>query len=147
MNRFWKNWLTVWCWGVLAFGVVLALAASPATDAAPRVVLALIGGDPAVAAILDEPAGRFAYGLLGAVTMGWALTLMVLCTLAHAVGSAQAWRAVTGAVLSWYVIDSAISVMLGFPLNAVSNTLIAALFLAPVLGSGVMRGDGRPVAA
>ena len=50
----------------------------------------------------------------------------------------RAWRGIAAGVCAWFAIDSTISVVTGFPLNAVSNTLIIAMLLAPVPGSGVL---------
>lgn len=141
MNGFWKNWLVVWCWGVLAFGVVLALAAVPAASGYTRLVITTLGGDPA---LLDQPALQFAFGLQGALSIGWALTMMALVNVAD---SAPVWRALTVSVAVWYVIDSVISVVTGFPLNAVSNTLLMVAFLTPMLASGTLRGGGRVATA
>ena len=137
MNGFWKTWMRVWCWGVLAFGAVLALAAVPALDAAPRWVLDLLGGDPAM---LDQPAFRFAFGLQGALTLGWGLTMIAMIRIADT-GGAPVWRSLTTSLLTWYVIDSLISLSTGFPLNAVSNTLLTVGYLAPVLASGRLRAQ------
>jgi hypothetical protein len=137
MGGFWKTWMTVWCWGVLVFGAVLALAATPATDAPARAVLGLLGGGPAGAALLDQDAMRFGLGIQGALSIGWALTLLAARDVADAAGG-RAWRGIAAGVCAWFAIDSTISVVTGFPLNAVSNTLIIAMFLAPVLGSGVL---------
>ncbi len=137
MSGFWKTWMRVWCWAVLAFGAVLVLAAVPALDAAPRLALGLVGGDPV---LLDLPTMRFAFGLMGALTLGWGVSMMAMVALAHTHG-APVWRSLTASVLVWYVIDSAISVLTGFPLNAVSNTLLTVGYLIPVLVTGVQRVD------
>lgn len=138
MRGFWKTWMTVWSWGVLAFGLVLTLSAVPALDAAPRFVLALIGGDPALAALLDQPVMRFAFGLQGALTLGWGFTMIAMIRLADT-GGAPVWRSLTAAFLTWYVVDSLISISTGFPLNAVSNTLLTVGYLIPVLATGALK--------
>ncbi len=51
---------------------------------------------------------------------------------------AQIWREITAAISVWYVVDCAISLGTGFPLNAVSNTILIIGYLIPVLGSGVL---------
>ena len=137
MHGFWKNWMTAWCWLVLVFGVVLALVATPMTDAAVRFVFALISRDPSSDTILAQPPMRFAIGLQGALTIGWALTIFGMARAAETSGAAV-WRALTVSLVAWYVIDSAISVLTGFPLNALSNTLLMSGYLAPVLSSGVL---------
>ena len=138
MTGVWKIWMRVWFGAALLFGAALSLAAVPAADGPARWLLATIGGDPALAAMLDQPVMRFAFGLQGALTIGWMLTLMAAVQGAEAVGPAL-WRKILVAMLAWYVIDGAISVMTGFPMNAVSNTLLTIGFLIPVLGSGVLR--------
>ena len=138
MTGLWKTWMRMWYAATLLFGAVLALAAIPGLDAPGRWLMATVSGDPAMAGLLDEPAMRFAVGLMGALTIGWVLTLMAAVQGAEAVGPAL-WRRILVAMLAWYVIDSTISVMTGFGLNAVSNTLLTIGFLIPVFGSGVLR--------
>lgn len=138
MSGVWKIWMRVWFALALLFGAVLALAAVPGLDGPGRWLMATVSGDPATAAMLDQPAMRFSVGLTGALTIGWILTLMAAVQGAEAVGPTL-WRKIALAVLAWYVIDSAISVMTGFGLNAVSNTLLTIGFLIPVFASGVLR--------
>jgi hypothetical protein len=135
MTGVWKSGMAAWCWLVIVFGAVLTTATFPVTDAPARLVMGVISGAPAS---FDDNALRFAFGLMGALTIGWGMTVQAL--LRHDVGT-PVWRGVTVAVLVWYVVDSAASVATGFPLNAVSNTLITALFLACVAGSGVWRQE------
>jgi hypothetical protein len=130
MRGFWKNWMLAWCGGAMIFGLVLAGAATPATDGAARMAIALLDG-PA----LDSQAVRFGIGLQGALTIGWAFAILA------AVPERAPWRLITLGMIVWYVIDSAISVVTGVALNALSNTLLVAAFLPPVLGSGVLRRD------
>jgi hypothetical protein len=145
MNGFWKNWLTVWCWGVIAFGAVLVLVAVPAADGPARLVYAMVGGGRPEAGMFDLPSMRFAFALQGALTIGWTLTMMGLVRAASVVG-APAWRALTLSLLVWFVIDSAASIGTGFPLNAVSNSVLLVSFLVPILATGVLRGGAVAMA-
>lgn len=138
MTQFWKAWLTVWCFGVLVFGALLVTAAVPGFDGAIRGLVILFSGGSVDAAALDQPIVRFGLGLQGALTIGWALTIFPLLRAADALG-APVWRALTFAMLVWYVIDSAISIATGVALNAVSNTVLMVAFLIPVLASGALR--------
>ena len=140
MTRFWRIWLDVWCLAVGAFGIVLIGGAFAATDGPARAVLAIINP----AADLDfSPTLRFALALMGAVTLGWSITLGAAIRAADALGTAGApvWRMVTWSVVGWYVIDSSLSVATGFALNAVSNSVLLAGYLLPVLRSGVLTSD------
>jgi len=126
--------MQVWCWGVFAFGVLLTTAAIPPIDGLVRTLYTLFsGGGENAAAFATDPV-RFGLGLQGALTIGWALTLMAAIRT-----SAPIWRELTLALVVWYVIDSAISVSTGFGLNAVSNTLLMVAYLIPVLASGALK--------
>ena len=140
MHGFWKHWMTVWCWGVFVFGAALASAAFPATDAIARTLYDVIGARTHGPDFFEAEGMRFSIGLMGAVSMGWALTMLATVQAANVVG-APVWRGLTGALLLWFVVDSAISVATGYPFNAASNTLLMAGYLAPLLGSGVLK-DG-----
>ncbi|MBY0568908.1 MAG: hypothetical protein K2P70_16450 [Hyphomonadaceae bacterium] len=138
MSKFWTGWLNVWCAVVLAFGAFLALAAVPALDGGVRLVLSLFSGGSVPPEALDQPIVRFGIGLQGALTLGWGLTMMALIDAAKTLG-APMWRKLTIALVVWYVVDSAISIVTGLTLNAGSNTVLMAGYLIPVLVSGVLR--------
>lgn len=140
MNRLWQNWLTLWAWGVVLFGAVLSAGAFAATDGAARGVFALIGNP---FPLVPDPHHRFAVGLMGAVSIGWGLTYLVLFKALNGLDLARAaplWRAALVASAAWFVIDSAISIATGFGLNAVSNCLLMVLLLVPLVRSGALRG-------
>ena len=128
----------VWCLGVLMFGVVLALVAVPGADGFARLIFVTFSSDPSNAALFDQQAMRFALGLQGALTIGWALTMYGMMNAAD-VGGAPVWRWLTTSLIIWYVIDGSISVSTGFALNAVSNTVLIVTYLAAILGAGVLR--------
>ena len=134
MRGFWASWMRVWCWGVFAFGVLLTTAAIPPIDGLVEVLYTLFsGGGENAEAFATNPV-RFGLGLQGALTIGWALTLMAAIRT-----GAPVWRELTLALALWYVVDSAISVSTGFALNAVSNTALMIAYLTPVLASGALR--------
>lgn len=138
MTGIWKNWMTVWAWGVVAFGVLLATGAFPGLDGAARNLLTVFGNLPAGEAIFDARTTRFSVGLMGAVTIGWGLTIVFLLPVIFAAGP-KGWRALTLALVVWYVIDCFISISTGFAANAVSNTALAIAYFIPVLASGALR--------
>ena len=139
MSNFWKNWLTLWGWGVIAFGAILALFAFPATELPSRLFYELIGNP-----VPDAPDRhfRFAMGLMGCISMGWGLTMLTCFRAAWMLAPAQAcavWRGFTFAAFFWFVTDSIASIYNGFPMNAVSNTVLIGLYGVAVVQSGVMR--------
>lgn len=140
MTDFWRNWLTAVCGAIGAFGLILIGAASEPTDGPARAVFGLM--NPEATLVFDDTL-RFALGLLGAVTLGWSVTLLAATRAADRLGAtgAPTWRLIVGGVLGWYVIDSVISVATGFALNAISNTLFTAALLLPVLRCGLLGGN------
>lgn len=141
MSGFWRKWLSVWCWAVGLFGVVLAGGAFEATSGPTRTLLDILNGP---ADITLDGAMPFSLAVLGAVTFGWSLTLAAAIRAAQQL-DAQArpiWVMLTSSVVAWWAIDSALSIATGFGLNAIPNTLFLAAFLAPLLRSGVLGERG-----
>lgn len=139
MSAFYRNWLNLWAWGVIAFGAILALFAFPATDLPSRLFFDLIQ-QPVPA----EPDRffRFTMGLMGCISMGWGLTMRVCFKAAALLEGEQArtiWRGFTFAALFWFATDSFASIYTGFALNAVSNAVLIGLYLIPVFSSGVLK--------
>jgi hypothetical protein len=139
MNAFWKNWLTIWCWGVALFGAGLAGFAFEQTQGFTSLFYSVIGNP-----VPADPSAhlRFAMGLMGCISIGWAITFAAAFRGAHQLTGEAArgvWRLVTLAVAVWFVIDSLISIATGFPLNAVSNIALTVLYFIPVLRSNVLR--------
>ncbi len=142
MSDFYRKWLNLWAWGVIAFGAILALFAFPATELPSRLFYDLIQGS--IGADPDRHF-RFAMGLMGCISMGWGLTMLTCFKAAAMLEGEQArqiWSGFTFAALFWFVTDSIASIYTGFPLNAVSNAVLVGLYLIPVVRSGVLRRDG-----
>ncbi len=137
LPRFWQNWLYAWCAGVALFGLVLAGAAFEVTSGPTRAIFTLLNGD----LVELTPHLRFSTALLGAISVGWSLTLVAAIAAAIRLGrsSRSIWMMLTASVVAWYIIDSSLSIATGFGLNAVPNTVLVAGFLLPVLRSGVLR--------
>ncbi|MEL6366257.1 MAG: hypothetical protein AAFR11_15595 [Pseudomonadota bacterium] len=138
MEGLWRTWIIVWCWGTLAFGAAFAGVAFPATSGPSAFYTELVSGGRIDAAALEAEGMRFALALIGAVMMGWAVTIFGVVRAADQVG-AYLWRMLTFGLIVWFAVDSWISVAAGYPLNAVGNTGFVALYLIPVLASGVLR--------
>ena len=133
-----RTWLTLWAWGVVIFGVVLATFAVPAVDGLGRMFFELLGNHAPT-----EPDAhlRFSFGLIGCVTIGWGVTLLAAFRAAWALPPAQAsgiWRLILISAFAWIINDSLLSITTGFGLNVVSNVVMLVLLLVPVLRSGVL---------
>lgn len=107
---------------VLGFGFALVAVAFPDVLA----VLYRLAG-PSVVSDMG-PAARLGAGIYGGLMAGWGLTLMLLAR------KVRLGRAAGIGLLTWWVVDSASSIALGYPLNALSNTGFLLLFAPAVLG-------------
>lgn len=140
MNGFWRAWLTVWCFGVGAFGLVLISAGLPGNEAFADWLFASFGRAPST---VEAPL-QFATALMGAVTLGWALTLSVAFRAAALLppeAQSRFWRGILLGMVIWYGVDSALSIATGFPLNAVSNSVVMTALLVPLWFGGALRAQ------
>ncbi len=132
-------WMKGWCAAVGLFGMVLIGGGFEATSAPIRLFFDFLDGPGE----LDlNPHLRFTLAILGAVTIGWSLTLMMVMQATDRLekpASKSIWMGLAASIAIWYVIDSSLSIATGFWHNAVSNTILSATFLIPVIRSGVLR--------
>jgi hypothetical protein len=138
MSGFWKAWIQVWCWATVVFGVVCLTAAHPAIDFGIRTYFDALAWPIDGVNELTDPAARFATALMGAVMIGWAILIFGAVRAAHE-GARALWGALTVSMLVWYVTDTAASVITGFPLNAVGNTVFMVTWLIPMLATGSLK--------
>ncbi len=141
MTAFWRTYFTTWSIFVMIFGLVLAGAGMPALDGIATFIFAIVGASD----VVWTPELRFATALMGAVTLGWGMTLLTAIRAAVTLGGqgAPVWRGLLIATLVWFVIDSAMSIATGFWLNAVSNAIISAAFVIGLTGSRVLSQSAR----
>lgn len=139
MSALWRNWLNVWCWLVVGFGIVLAGGGFDATDGGIELLFGILG--PQAGELTWTPHLRFSTALMGAVTIGWGLTFLAAFGAAHRMGdqAAPVWRMLTVAVVAWFVIDGALSAAAGFAFNIAPNTALLIGYLLPVLAGGVLK--------
>ena len=127
----WDRWLGVGVALVAVLGVALVAAAGPAADVFDQL---FFGGDGPV----GTPDGRsyvaFVYRVLGAVLLGWAVSLGVLARQLRA-RRRETWRAVVGSVLAWFVVDTTASLLSGFGANAALNLGLLVVLAVPLAGT------------
>lgn len=92
---------------------------------------------------------RLVYGVLGAVIFGWVVALAALVVGPLGRREAWAWWAIVGAVTSWFVLDTGLSLVLGFAGHAAFNVVFAVALALPLwairreLRPGTGLGGGR----
>ena len=132
--------LKFFAWVVTIFGAVLCLAGFAATLAPIDLLYKIFHPGPAEAIWGDHL--RFSTGLMGAVTLGWGLTVMALAKYSSAINAATVkalWNSVTTGMIIWFIVDGIISIANGFWVNAISNTVIALIYIWAIQKSGVRK--------
>lgn len=133
MNTFWTRYLAIAIAGFFLMGLGFTfLPMIPAMDGMFGMLDTFLLGNP----IADPEFERFrdfAYGLMGAVTAGWAVTIYFVAQNSLFRGERWGWFAVTEGVIVWYVLDTVASLAAGMPANALMNTVYLVVVLAPPL--------------
>ena len=142
MNRaFWEQCLHAWVWLVIGFGLLFSGAGVPGLDGGAGLFYWVVSGGIVDARDFAAPGMRISVSLVGAVMLGWGFAMLAVWRAKGA--DPVLWRGLAQAVLIWFVVDSALSVMTGFALNAVSNAVFVALFLVPAVKLGFFAAPAR----
>lgn len=138
MHPFWRIYFNAFTLSLIGFGALLCAGAFEPTSGPVQQLLAILGpaGPDAF-----HPVLRFSLGLMGAITIGWAITLhgVIRFALAHGREARPLWLAMIFGLTGWYVIDGICSVATGFALNLIPNTILAVMFGVGIVGSGVLK--------
>jgi hypothetical protein len=137
MSNFWKIWLDIWCLAVIIFGGVLVGASIPGFESGTKTFFTLIY--PIDMPVFNE-IERFAFGLIGAITMGWGVTFFYFFRAAHAsnIGN-KMYRQAFVVMIIWNLIDGYVSYRTGFALNIASNLLFSLGMVIPLYMNGKLR--------
>ncbi len=81
-----------------------------------------------------EAAGylKFTFGVLGAVMVGWMVVILRLLLGGFRRGEREAWDTIALSMVIWYGVDTAFSLAMGYPANAIFNTLVLIGFAIPL---------------
>lgn len=141
MSTFWRNWFSLFCLSLIIFGMMLCGGAFAASSGPVRTILGIEGGN---ADFPFTPELRFALAVMGAVSIGWGVNLLVMIPATIALGARGRpfWNAITAGMISWFVIDSSLSVATGFGLNVVPNLVLAGMYLIGLNASGALKQAG-----
>ncbi len=127
---FWQRWLFVLSLVIIAFGVLLALfSATPVFAIFHQLI------DPVFFQHPDLGTQHFqawSYGLLGATMAGWGVFMAFIAHYPFRNKERWAWYCVAMGVLTWYVIDTSISLSFKVTFNAIFNTAVLILVALPL---------------
>jgi hypothetical protein len=139
--RIWWLWLVVVSGGVVAAGLVMVLA----PGLTRRLFSLLVFASPETIDSFGALPARYialAHGVLGAVMVGWGVLLLRLLFGPFRRGAREAWITIAVSLTVWFVLDTVLSLAVGFWQNAILNVVIAVLFAVP-LGAAYRVCDRR----
>ena len=126
----WITWLQVVLAALLAYALVLVFAGSVAAQ-----LFSALGFGPPES--IDSTAVRnylkLPFMVLGAVLAGWAVMMMHIVRGPLRDGSPWARSILIRSVAVWFVLDTGMSLVLGFPTHAVFNLIFLAALGIPLL--------------
>jgi hypothetical protein len=129
--RFWWYWLVIVTCGLTIFGLSLVIL----PDFMHSVFNAIFFSTSQAQTTFSEVANsymKFLYGVLGAVLIGWSMTLFFILAGPFRRGQSEAWYTITGSILIWFMLDTPFSLSTGFWQNAVLNTMFFVFFVIPL---------------
>ena len=123
-------WLQMVLVGVLVYSIVLVIAGSTAHS-----LFKWFGFGPNSSIDTEEVRNylRLPYMVLGAVMAGWTLLMIQLVRGPLRDGSQWAFRFLVQSLVLWFTLDTAMSLVLGYPNHALFNIPFAIALGVPLL--------------
>ncbi len=126
------RWLKLAAELTIAFGILIAAAALPALSLPTGFLVDLIyfpvdGGQP-----VDADATRLLAAITGGLMTGLGVTIYLIAAELLSKEPLLARRMIVAASVSWFVVDSSMSIAAGAWLNAVFNAVFLLMYCAPV---------------
>lgn len=130
--KFWQRWLIVVTGGVIVYGLMLILL--PQTTHTLFNTL-FFASSESIRRIGTDSSHYVAlvYGVLGAVIIGWMVTIMALLISSFPTQPRNTWNIITLSVVTWYIIDSGFSLVIGSLAHVLFNTGFFVLFAVPLI--------------
>jgi len=134
VKLFWRKWMVVVTWGIIAAGVSMAVL----PETMNRFFSLLFFFIPDHYISFGEPASgyiTFAHGMLGSATAGWGIAMLGVLYGSFREGSRKAWQAIAYSVAVWFTLNTAVSFVYGLWQNAILNLIIAELYVIPLFAT------------
>ena len=143
MRRDWhKLWFNVAAVVVGSFGPVFFLGAAGVSEPA-RFTLDLLSWPVDGNMSYQEPTVRFLSALTGGFLLGWGVTIWCLGKYLYPIAPKPARVTVVYGLLSWFVLDSAGSLLSGNQPNVVFNMAVLLVAVGPLWKAGIAeQADG-----
>lgn len=129
---FHKFWLKITAVVIGSFAPVMLLGSMEATSWPMQMTIDLLGAPLDGLPVYGDPASRFISAILGGVILGWGVSIWLLQAWVYDAAPEGVRRTVLVALLSWFVVDSAGSILSGHASNALFNIAILAVAVGPM---------------
>ena len=126
------RWLKFGSALTIVFGILVAAAATPIGAAPTQFLTDLIFFPIDGAQDVTAPETRLMSAIGGGVMAGWGVLLWMLSTQLFPSEQALAAKLIIASIVTWFVIDSTGSIIVGAPFNAVFNLTFLLIFCAPL---------------
>lgn len=135
-RHIWITWLQVVLGLLLVYALVLVFAGSVAGD-----LFAAFGFGPSDTIDTDEVRDylKLPFMVLGAVMAGWAFTMIQIVRGPLRDGSPWALPILIRSLLLWFVLDTGMSLVLGYPTHALFNVPFAIALGVPLVALRKLR--------
>lgn len=125
-------WLKTGASVTIGFGVLIAAAATPALQAPTGFLLDVVFLPLDGAPSTGGQAARLLSAISGGVLVGWGLMMWLLATSLYAREPAICRKIILTSIVSWFLVDSSMSIAAGAILNAFFNIGFLLVFAVPV---------------
>jgi len=127
-----KKWLKVTAIVVGSFGPAFFLGTMSQTDELARLSLDILSWPVDGSQIYEGSTMRFLSALTGGFLLGWGVMIWFLSGKVYDAEPEGVRRAVLAGMLSWFVLDSAGSILSGHWPNALFNVLVLLIAVGPM---------------
>lgn len=131
VNGFWWRWLVMVTVGVIIFAAGFVLVPGVMTTLFDAMFFSANRSNATFSAEAIDYI-RFAYGVLGAVMIGWMVLILRILLGAFRRGEREAWDTITLSIVVWFVVDTGFSLSMGFWENALFNGAFLIAFAIPL---------------
>ncbi len=128
----WWYWLIFVACSVITFSLGMVIAPNLVQE---KLFDAMFFSSAQMQTILSNTAVSyilFTYRVLGAVMIGWMISLLFILAGSFRRGERNGWYAMTGSIVVWFLLDSGVSISAGYWQNAVFNLIFFVLFMIPL---------------
>ncbi|MEJ2615924.1 MAG: hypothetical protein P8Z35_13275, partial [Ignavibacteriaceae bacterium] len=133
---FWQKWLLITSIIISLFGIFIALFNQ-------TILFNFLLNDKVNAAFFNSPYissevitfQKWIYGVLGATVFGWGIFLSFIAHYPFKRKEKWAWNCFFAGIISWFVVDTSISVYFNVIINAIFNTVLLIGIFIPLVFS------------